>query len=72
MKIEANGTDDFTLSLNLQELCFLEDAEKECDFFKEDMRYMIEQGYPVWQIEQEFTSYFGVEPDYMIDFIDFV
>lgn len=46
-----------------------EDAERECDFFREDMQYMMEQGYPVWQIEEEFTSYFGVEPDYMIDFI---
>lgn len=46
-----------------------EDAENECRVFAENLRYMIEQAYPIWQIEQEFTSYFGVEPDYMIDFI---
>lgn len=46
-----------------------EDAEKECDSFKENVQYMLEQGYPLWQIEEEFTLYFGVEPDYLIDFI---
>ena len=46
-----------------------EDAEKECDSFKENLQYMLEQGYPLWQIEEEFTLYFGVEPDYLIDFI---
>lgn len=46
-----------------------EDAKRECDLFKEDMRYMIEEGCSFWEIEEEFMSYFGVEPDYMIDFI---
>ena len=46
-----------------------EDAQRECNLFKENALYMIEQGYPVWQIEEEFVSYFGVEPDYLIDFI---
>lgn len=46
-----------------------EDAKRECDLFRENALYMIEQGYPVWQVEDEFVSYFGIEPDYLINFI---